>query len=341
MKQTSKGNAGFTLVELVVALAIATVVTAAATSVLFMGLNINRQTGDTASQQMTVRQLLNVVQDAAADGRITNVKSAYDAWELVEEVQLGGENAPQQRVIFSYNAETQTIYTNGVPVLTGVYASEAIIEDNLLTISVETKEGIFASSVYCRMAIQGEGPQVDQPEIKDEVSVENFIAILKSQYRSRGEIRKDGKDTGEYYSEWYSEYDYDDAVYDNGWNYKTPWCACFVSWALDQAGMTSPVGDHPRWFANVDDFMDYFQKNSYDDYGQSWLAGGEKPTAGDLIFFDWNKGTNPQHVGVVLSVSEDGKYVYTIEGNSAGRVTVRSYPIGDSRIIGYGVLWPK
>jgi prepilin-type N-terminal cleavage/methylation domain-containing protein len=58
MKHTSKQNAGFTLIELVVAMAMAVIVTAAATSVLLMGLRVNRQTGDTATQQMTVRSVI-------------------------------------------------------------------------------------------------------------------------------------------------------------------------------------------------------------------------------------------------------------------------------------------
>jgi hypothetical protein len=48
-------------------------------------------------------------------------------------------------------------------------------------------------------------------------------------------------------------------------------------------------------------------------------------------------------VGVVLKIEEgtDGKpaRVFTIEGNSSGRVAVRSYTLTDKRIIGYGVLF--
>lgn len=343
MKHSSKHNAGFTLIELVVAMAIAVIVTAAATSVLLMGLQINRQTGDTASQQITVRSLLNVMEDVAADGNIKEVLSdipaqngeakEYGSWALIDTTD---------NLIFHYDAETQTIFTNGTPVLESVIASNVIMEGQLLSISIETKDGIYSSAIYCRTVEPVGAPDIDTLPGDTTNTEENvrakFIEILKSQYRSRGEIKNgDGEYT--YYSEWYiGGY----GQKNPGWNEKTPWCACFVSWALKKAGVNSPVAGHPNWFANVDDFMDYFQKNGYSDYGQSWLVGGNKPAEGDLIFFDWNKGDNPQHVGVVLSVETNGgrTTVYTIEGNSAGRVTIRSYSLTDERIIGYGVLWP-
>lgn len=336
MKHTSKHNAGFTLVELVVAMAMATIVTAAATLVLLMGLRINRQTADTASQQITVRTLLNVMEDAAVEGKINNVVSDFPEGE---EEKLGswlviGEDG--HTVIFQYKAKEQTIYTNGIPVLEGVIASNAIMEGQLLSISIETKTGIYTSSIYCRTAEPVGGAVVPNFGIGS-----TFIEILKSQYRSRGEIvytDDNPKQPGEftYYSEWYiSGYEND-----SRWNANTPWCACYVSWALVEAGVTGPVAEHLNWFANVDDFMDYFTTDKFGEHGQQWLPRGNNPAEGDLIFFDWDKGNNPEHVGVVLEVKNSGgaTIIYTIEGNSAGRVTIRSYPINDPRIIGYGVL---
>lgn len=78
--------------------------------------------------------------------------------------------------------------------------------------------------------------------------------------------------------------------------------------------------------------MKRFQNGSY---GQ-WRERGTEPVPGDYVFFDWDKGTDPDHVGAVLCV--DGNQLYTIEGNSGGRVAVQRYSLGDSRIVGYGVL---
>lgn len=58
---------------------------------------------------------------------------------------------------------------------------------------------------------------------------------------------------------------------------------------------------------------------------------------GDIIFFDWDGGSEIggiDHVGVVTSVSTDGKYVFTIEGNTANVCARRVRVVHD--IAGFG-----
>ena len=58
------------------------------------------------------------------------------------------------------------------------------------------------------------------------------------------------------------------------------------------------------------------------------------------IFFDWDGDSDPDHVGAVMLV-RDGT-VYTIEGNSGGKVAVHSYSRNDACVMGYGLLnWIK
>ena len=156
-----------------------------------------------------------------------------------------------------------------------------------------------------------------------------FLQKLAGQFRLAGGgpnkgliLDAEGRSTGEYYTEWYIG---EEGWNKNGWYATTPWCACFLSWGLENAGATMPDGSVPR-FANVDKFMAAFGQLS------------DTPKPGDIVFFDWivNQESNPQHVGAVLAV-RDG-FVYTIEGNSAGVVAMRRYELGDSRILGYGVL---
>jgi hypothetical protein len=58
---------------------------------------------------------------------------------------------------------------------------------------------------------------------------------------------------------------------------------------------------------------------------------------GDIVFFDWNGSSEIgaiDHVGIVTSVSSDGQYVYTIEGNSANVCARRVRVVHD--IAGFG-----
>ena len=105
------------------------------------------------------------------------------------------------------------------------------------------------------------------------------------------------------------------------------WCACFVSWCADQSGLIAS-GNVPK-FSLCSDGVSWFQGKN------KWQSGGTTPTAGMIIFFDWDHDGNSDHVGIVESVS--GGTVNTIEGNSGDKVARRSYSIGSSNIYGYGV----
>lgn len=123
---------------------------------------------------------------------------------------------------------------------------------------------------------------------------------------------------GEVYWRWY------------GFDEWVNWCACFVSWCAEQCGYIE-AGAVPK-FANCAYAVDWFRTNGL------WQDGNWHPTAGDIIFFDW-QGDDGQdevadHTGIVQKVS--GGYVYVIEGNAANECRLKSYPLGDSEILGYG-----
>ena len=112
-----------------------------------------------------------------------------------------------------------------------------------------------------------------------------------------------------------------------GFDSRVEWCACFVSWCVDQSGLIAS-GNVPK-FSLCSDGVSWFQGKN------KWQSGGTTPTAGMIIFFDWDHDGNSDHVGIVESVS--GGTVNTIEGNSGDKVARRSYSIGSSSIYGYGV----
>lgn len=110
---------------------------------------------------------------------------------------------------------------------------------------------------------------------------------------------------------------------------KAPWCAIFVSWCANKAGI--PASIIPRQ-ANAD--RSFFQNKGL--YKKSKYRGGNYvPKCGDLVYFDTNGDGKDyaDHVGIVKSA--DSTYVYTIEGNSGGAVKSKCYNITSSAILGY------
>ena len=68
---------------------------------------------------------------------------------------------------------------------------------------------------------------------------------------------------------------------------------------------------------------------------EKWRNAGEKPVAGDIIFFDWNDNDVADHVGIVAGYHL-GR-VFTIEGNASGDICKRkSYWVFSKYIMGYG-----
>lgn len=123
-----------------------------------------------------------------------------------------------------------------------------------------------------------------------------------------------GNEGGQPYWSWY------------GFNGRVEWCACFVSWCADQCGYLDS-GIIPK-FSLCSDGVDWFKGN-----GQ-WQDKNYEPSAGTIIFFDWNGDGTIDHVGIVEKC-ENG-VVYTVEGNSGDACRQNSYPVGYYEILGYG-----
>lgn len=124
-----------------------------------------------------------------------------------------------------------------------------------------------------------------------------------------------GNEGGQPYWSWY------------GFEGRVEWCACFVSWCADQCGYIES-GIIPK-FAGCVDGANWFKGN-----GQ-WKDRSYEPSAGDIIFFDWEGDGETDHVGIVEKC-ENGA-VYTVEGNSGDACRQKQYTVGSSSIYGYGV----
>lgn len=336
-----KNNKGFTLIEMLVTILAAAVVSAAALTILLMGMRIHQKTNSAENNQSSISIAITMLEELAAE-QCTGVID-------------GNTVGKKDGTLFCF--KNNTIYIgdeNGSPILTGVESFSADWEkdkdgnkvENLLTFSIVMENGQeYTSSVYCRIAdsvattpsdeADGTGNNEESqaaasaaafsstPQTLSEILEFNaldrqfFLEILTAEEGSTGKAS-----SGEYFSEWYIG-----SYQDNpGWNPETPWCACFLSWALDQC--RTSLEEVPR-YAHVDKFLEFFDESH-------WKT--ENPQPGDIIFFDWivDDQAIPQHVGAV--VDTDGEFVYTIEGNNEGKVASCRYRLDDARILGYGVL---
>ena len=329
-----KRNEGFTLVELVVTIAVASLVLLAATTTLMSYMRISKQGMDITMKQNEVRIVLEVMEKLVAEKLIAKEDTA-DGW-VVSEIMEDSTTRP----LFSYSQTAGAIYSGGTTVLVeGVLESRAELSGDLLMLTVKTEKGEYATSVYCRRleeiptptqapasgssafalrSVFDQAQSTDWSRVRHAEARQNFLSVLEEQKGSTGA----SVTTGEYFSEWYIG----GYGQNPGWNADTPWCACFVSWALDQC--SSDLLIVPK-YAHVQDFMASFPIDRWKTHA---------PDPGDIIFFDWveNETKFPQHVGVVTAV-ENG-VVYTIEGNTNGRVATCAYALDDPRILGYGVL---
>lgn len=331
-----RNNSGFTMVELLVTVAVSSIVLAAAASLMLLGLRVHQTTQKEAGEQQTVRIVLSALEDLSASGKIYRVEQLSDGWQLQGKTADGTPGA----VLLRYKSGKLTSGTSGDQVLLdNLRGARVDLNGSLVTFSFSTASHSYSTSVFCRTRIDGdsvgkaeaEDILKETPTLPDAANLTDaqkkarvaFLQTLAGQYDSRGEI-KSGDGTYTYFSEWYIC-----SYKDNpGWNQYTPWCACFLSWAADQ--QKASINGDPPSFANVDIGMKGFKESGM------WRERGAAPIPGDYVFFDWDGGTDPDHVGAVLCV-KDG-FLYTIEGNSGGKVAVQRYPKNDPRIVGYGVL---
>lgn len=131
--------------------------------------------------------------------------------------------------------------------------------------------------------------------------------------------QQDGYTEGKKFYSWY------------GFDYHVHWCATFVSWCADQAGVLGSA--IPKFASCSVQGVPWFQKQ-----GQWARPGDVVPVAGDVIFFDWQPDGRPDHVGLV--VGSDESKVYTVEGNTGsypGVVEIKSYSLNYNCIYGYGL----
>lgn len=113
------------------------------------------------------------------------------------------------------------------------------------------------------------------------------------------------------------------------------WCAMFISWCADQAGIPSSI--LPK-HASCDIGMNWFKDRGQWGWGKYWGNYQGKtvyiPVPGDIVYYGNGNLNDSTHVGIVYAV--DSNNIYTIEGNTSDKCAYKQWSLNDDYIYGYG-----
>lgn len=337
-----RSKRGFTLVEMVVAMAASSIVVLAGMSFVTVCLRIQGSTYTEVSRQDTARVALTLVETMAGRGELKPPTPDNDGNVAIKE-----EN---DSIILYYDNKKNTVYvggeldgtgyTGGTPLMQNAELN-VLVDDRLLTVTLKDKKDgePYSTTVFCRewerqpgpylfneTWVFGPGSSTLEPEKKARY---NLLEIAMNQFGSDGHII--GDPNNQTFASWYS----------STWNDNTAWCACFVSWCIQQEFGSATDYDAIKYlFGDV--------VNGWNDTTKVYTRVYDTPIPGDLIFFDNSGDKIADHVGFVLKVETDSTtsetMIYTVEGNNNGLVVIAKYnkmEMGE-KILGYAKLpWEK
>ena len=91
-----------------------------------------------------------------------------------------------------------------------------------------------------------------------------------------------------------------------------PWCACFVSWAINAAGLGELIAgaQTKKGFNSCGKGIAFFKSKN------AWFPVAQAKV-GDVAFFDWDHDGEQDHTGIVTGIDLKNKKIKTIEGNTS------------------------
>ena len=108
--------------------------------------------------------------------------------------------------------------------------------------------------------------------------------------------------------------------------YTDAWCATFISSLSIQLGYTDIIPPECSCYWMIKQFKELGVYKADKDY---------IPKVGDIIFYDWDNNSTPDHVGLVEKC--EGHIIVVIEGNRSKRVDKRTLEVGSKYIYGYAI----
>lgn len=121
--------------------------------------------------------------------------------------------------------------------------------------------------------------------------------------------------------------------YGEWYNYNgQPWCAMFVSWCANEAGIlytsANTNGLVPKYCSVYLGMVWYQNQNRFG------AKGSYDPKFGDVLFL---KSSGASHTAIVVGYEKSSNTLCTIEGNFSNKVCVVLRYANDTRITGYGI----
>lgn len=91
-----------------------------------------------------------------------------------------------------------------------------------------------------------------------------------------------------------------------------PWCAMFISWVFNEAGIVKHVAaSSKKGFASCAAGLVWFTK-------QNKLVPVGQAQPGDIAFFQFDTDAEPDHVGIVVKNNTLTQTLVCVEGNTSG-----------------------
>lgn len=313
MKRFWRKNEGFTLVELLVVITVGSLVSFAATSILLFAMRFNRVNLDTIEHQSVLRIMLNVVESLSSDegysidvdadsinresspiisyanNQIVTGNSENPSGVLMKDVEAFDIKKPS--VLELYTNAAEDLYTFSIK-LDGQYFDSTIYAR---TKSVKIADANYYYSVF-PLNHQNDW-EADDPDMDYEVGREYLVNIAASQIGSNGYIMDYPSGVeGKHYTLWY----HNTTSFPSGWTAKTPWCAVFASWVLNETNNGQDENNNPTVYLNtvpkeanvnllwtrcfVQMGANHLKINIHDEDNGIYHT----PQPGDLIFFEFN-----------------------------------------------------
>lgn len=309
-------------------------------------------TGEDSGTGLTIQSVAHEINEEYNE-KLEEIKDAHS----YDVLKMSGTRAVWKEVLAVYAVKTTTDPANAQEVATVDNSKKALIAeifwemneidywtelqtetvqvlfDDGLGNMVEVDMEVVTTYLYIQVSHKTADEMADQygfntsqrqqlAELLAEKNDSLWSAILYGISSGSGEIvsvalSQVGNIGGEPYWRWY------------GFDSRVEWCACFVSWCAEQCGYIDG-GILPKFANCQNQGIPWFKER-----GQ-WQDGSYTPSAGEIIFFDWEGDGIADHVGIVEKVETDR--VYTIEGNSDNVCKQRSYVVGSSVICGYGIF---